>query len=65
MQCLEHFDQRLASAVKLLKELGKWDELVQSGGSSSRTLALSSSGPDKEVPSCTAATMNGTSAKEM
>ncbi len=56
MECLEHFDQRLASAVKALKDLGKWDELVQSGGSSSHTLALRSSGPDKQVPHCTAAT---------
>lgn len=55
MECLEHFDQRLATAVKTLQELGKWDTLVQSGGSSSHTLAMSSSGPDKQVSFCTAA----------
>ena len=49
MECLEQFDQRLANAVKTLKELGKWDELVNSGGSSAHALALSSCEFDKEV----------------
>ncbi len=49
MECLEHFDQRLASAVKTVKELGKWDDLINSGGSSAHTLALSSCEFDQQV----------------
>lgn len=49
MECLEQFNGQLARAVTTLKELGKWDGLVNSGGSSSHTLVLPSSAHDKQV----------------
>ncbi len=49
MECLQQFDARLAHAVQAAQRLGKWADLVASGGSSPHTLELSSSAYDPEV----------------
>jgi hypothetical protein len=56
-ECLQRFDRRLAAAVHALKEGGRWEALVQAGGSSERILAASPTGPlDAEAcPACACA----------
>ncbi|CAK0743492.1 hypothetical protein CVIRNUC_001474 [Coccomyxa viridis] len=49
MPALERFDARLADAAKKLQALGKWEAVVQRGGSSEHGLSLASSQFDAEV----------------
>ena len=52
MDALERFDARLAEAAKKLQALGKWEAVVQRGGSSEHGLSLALSQFDAEVRAC-------------
>ncbi len=57
MPALERFDARLADAAKKLQALGKWEAVVQRGGSSEHGLSLASSQFDAEVRACLTSTV--------
>ena len=58
MPALERFDNRLAEAAKKLQALGKWEAVVQRGGSSEHGLSLGSSQFDAEVSACVILTIS-------
>lgn len=40
-ECLSHFDKRLVAAIDKLKQMGRWEELVNDGGSPEAALRVS------------------------
>ena len=44
--CLSHFDKRIVAAIDKLKQMGRWEELVNDGGSPEAALRVSPLSPE-------------------